>query len=465
MTEGRPLAVMMKFSLPLLIGNVAQLLYNTIDAMVVGNLIGPRALAAVGASTPIMNLFFTFYMTVGTGVSIVVAQYFGAKSKEQLSRSISTSIVLALIATLSITILGIPLSGPLLRLINVDESIFIWSRQYLMIMFLGAISVGFYNILSGILRGLGNSVFPLIVLIFTSLLNIVLVYMFVGVFRFGVVGAAAATVTAQTLSAVVCLFRLLMMRDVTAFSMRQVRLYRVMVRNILRIGLPSGIQQVILMTSATFVQSLINGIVVYDAAGVASQTIFVAAHTVFNTVDGMAMLPNQAFSLGNSTFTGQNIGAGRFDRVNRGFIIVLCTSFIVSALLVVSLWNWGGELIKMFLDMSNPDAPLILEWGVRIQRIMVWCYVGMVMIQAPSGVMRGAGDTMPVMLITIFCTVILRMPMAYIWYRSGSNWLTGGGNYNGIYWSMVICTGIAGAMSLIYFLTGRWKRRAGAIKS
>ena len=459
MTEGNPFAVMMKFSLPLLIGNIAQLLYNTVNAIIVGQLIGPEALASVGTSTPIMNLFFAFFMTVGTGVSIVVSQFYGAGSKERLTRSIGTSIILTFIATMSITALGMPLSAPLMRLINVDENIFGWSHRYLMIMFAGAIGVGFYNVLAGILRGLGDSVFPLIVLVFTSLLNIALVYLFVGVFGLGVSGAAIATVTAQTLSAVVCLIKLLKMRDVVPISMKTIRLHKDMAGSIFRIGLPSGIQQVILTASATFVQSLINGIVVFDANGVASQTIFLAAHTLFNTVDAMAMLPSQAFSMGCSTFTGQNIGAGNFDRVKQGFKIILGTSTAVAIILAVTLWFFSGDIMKLFIDMSRENAGDIIEWGVRIQRIMIWCYLGIALIQAPSGVMRGAGDTLPVMWITIFCTVALRVPMAYIWVRSGISELTPGGNFHGIYWSMAICTAIAGAMSMIYYLTGRWKRR------
>ena len=459
MTEGHPFAVMMKFSLPLLIGNIAQLLYNTVNAMIVGKLIGPEALASVGTSAPIMNLFFTFFMTVGTGVSVVVAQYYGAGDTTRLSRSIGTSIVLALIATLSITILGIPLSAPIMRLIKVDASIFDWSHRYLMIMFAGAIGVGFYNVLSGILRGLGDSVFPLIVLVFTSILNIILVFLFVGVFGFGVAGAAAATVTSQTVSAIVCMIKLLGMRSVVTIALKKVRLYKDMVGHILKIGLPSGIQQVILMASATFVQSLINGIVVPDAAGVASQTIFVSAHTLFNTVDAMTTLPNQAFSLGSSTFAGQNIGAGMFDRVKRGFSIILATSLAVSLILTIVIWFFGGSIIKLFLDVSGPNANEIINWGIRIQRIMVWCYIGQAFIQAPSGILRGSGDTMPVMWITIFCTVVLRIPMAYIWVRSGVSALSPGGDFNGIYWSMSICTAIAGIMSLAYYLTGRWKRR------
>ena len=459
MTVGNPLAVMLKYSIPLLIGNIAQLLYNTVNAVIVGNLIGRNALAAVGASTPVMNLFFTFYMTVGTGISIVVAQYYGAKDMERLSSSIGTSIILAFISTFSITLIGIPASGALLRAISVDESIFAWSHTYLMIMFGGAVGLGFYNVLSGIIRGLGDSVFPLIVLVITSLLNIVLVYFFVGVLGFGVAGAATATVTAQTVSAVICLIKILRMRGIITLNRGMLRPRAEMIKNILRIGLPSGIQQVILNTSETFIMSLINSVAVLDSTGNASYTIFIAAATTFTQLNAMAQLPSQAFSFGASTFAGQNIGAGNEDRVKRGFLYICMTSFAVSLIIFTVVYIWGGSVIRMFIDMGDPEAEKIIYWGVRIQRIMVWCFICNALIQAPSGILRGLGNTMPVMWITFICTVILRMPMAYLWVRFGGSAASDGGNFSGIYWSMVICTFIAGAMSMSYYLSGRWKRR------
>ena len=459
MLEGSPLAVMIKFSLPLLFGNSAQLLYNTVNAIIVGNLIGSDALASVGVSTPIMNMFFTFFMTVGTGVSTVVAQFYGAKNKEQLSRSIGTSVILTLISTLAITALGIPLSGPILRLMSVDVSVFDWAHQYLLIIFAGAVGVGFFNVLSGVLRGLGNSVFPLIVLIITSFVNIILVYLFVGIFNFGVAGAAWATVTSQTMSAVICMIKLLKMREITSFELKSAKLEKDMVKHILGIGVPSGITQVVLQTTETFVIALVSRIVVLDSTGLANQTIFIAAHTIFNQVHTMSSLPNQALNLGSSTFTGQNIGAGRFDRIKKAYSSLLIASFVVATALMAALWIWGEALLKLFIDMSAPNAALVIEWGVKIQRVMIWCLYGNVLINVPSGVMRGAGDTLPAMAIALFCTVLLRLPMAYIWVGTSVSEANPGGTYHGIYWSMVICTAIAGILSVIYYATGRWKRK------
>jgi putative MATE family efflux protein len=458
MTEGNPLAVMLRFSLPLLIGNIAQLLYNTVNAIIVGNLVGPNALSSVSVSTPIQNIFFTFFMTVGTGVSIVVAQYFGAKDREKVSLSVGNAITLALIATLSISLIGVPLAGSLLRLNKVNATILPDARTYLMIMFAGAIGVGFYNILSGILRGLGDSVFPLRVLVGTSLLNIGLVYLFVGVFELGVAGAAIATVTAQTLSAAVCLYKIMRMKSVLDLNRDVLRPRKYMVWHILRIGLPSGVQQVILGSSAFIVNGLVNGILVLDANRLVSDTIFVSAAAAFTQTDAIANLPSQAFSMGGSTFAGQNIGAGRLDRVKQGFKIISVMCLAMSAIIFTVIYIWGGELIKLFVKADDPDYGKIVEWGKWIQRIYVYTYIEMAILQPASGVLRGAGDTMPVMWITIFCTVVLRIPMAWLWVtQSGDQSM--GGNASGIYWSMVICFGIAAALSLGYYLSGRWKRK------
>ena len=458
MTTGRPLAAIMRFSLPLLLGNVAQLMYGMVNARVLGTLVGPGALAAVGASMPIQNLFFVFFMTVGSGVSIVVAQYFGAKDKEKLSNSIGSAMIMTLIATTSVAAAGIPLSGIILNATGVAEEIFPWARQYLMIMFAGSIGVGFYNVMAGMLRGMGDAMFPLLVLICTSLINIVLNQLLVGVLDMEVAGSALATVISQTLSAFACLYRLMKMKDVVEISRRTLRLKKEYVKHILRIGLPVGVQQTVLTTSAVFVQALINGIFVMDITGMMTNTIFVASAAAFDQVEAAAMLPRQALSFGGSTFAGQNIGAGRFDRVKTGFRVLLITCIITSALLFTLIYFLGGRLIGWFIDSYDANFYIIVEWGVRIQRIMIWNYFIIAFMQAAIGIMRGAGDTFSVMVITIIATVFMRVPMAYIWVTLGRDELNPGGNWTGIYWSMVICTGVASALCMLYYLSGRWKK-------
>ncbi|MDR1065789.1 MAG: MATE family efflux transporter [Oscillospiraceae bacterium] len=460
MTVGRPLSAMMWFAVPLLIGNIAQLMYNTADSIVVGRMISSNALAAVGASTPIQTLFFVFFMTVGTGVSVLVSQHFGAKDFEKLSQTVGTALTLTLIVTLFITAIGIPLSQPILRLTKVAPEIMGYARDYLLVMFIGTVGQGFYNILSGILRGMGESIFPLIVLIGTALLNVALDILFVGPLQMEVAGAAIATIICQYISAAVCLIRLLKMRETVKVSRAVLRPKKSIIAQIAKIGLPSGVQQGILSTSYIFVQSLINSIVIFDSAGMASNTIFAAINVAISKVDNIAMLPNQAFSMAGATFAGQNIGAGRLDRVKQGFKIILLTSLSVSAALIVLITLFGGDLMKLFIDINEPDGPLIIARGVPMQRIMVWCYLAMSLTQASGGVLRGAGDTFPVMCFTIIGTVFMRMPMAYFMVRASKSAEFPAGNPAGVYWSMLICfTLVAGACG-VYYATGRWKRKA-----
>ncbi|MDR0446971.1 MAG: MATE family efflux transporter, partial [Oscillospiraceae bacterium] len=417
MTVGNPLGVMMKFAVPLLIGNIAQLAYNTADSIIVGKMINNNALSAVGASSPIQTLFFVFFMTVGTGVSVAVAQYFGAKDNERLTQTIGTALTLTMIVTLFITALGIPLSRPILRMTKVAPELMKYANDYLLIMFIGTVGQGYYNILSGILRGMGEAVFPLIVLICTAVLNVLLDLLFVGPLGMEVLGAALATIICQYLSAAACLYRLTHMQGGFKGGRESLIPKLPIVRQIIRIGLPSGIQQGILSVSYIFVQSLINSVVIFDAQGLASYTIFPAINVAISRVDNIAMLPNQAFSMAGSTFAGQNIGAGRFDRVRSGFKIILLTSLSVSLTLIVLISLFGGNLMQLFINMNTPDSAIIISRGVSMQRIMVWCYLAMSLTQASSGVLRGAGDTFPVMCFTIIGTVFMRMPMAYLMVR------------------------------------------------
>ena len=462
MTQGNPLGVMMRFAVPLLIGNIAQLAYNFVNAIVVGRMVNSNALSAVGAAAPIQQLFFVFFMTVGTGVSVMIAQYFGAKDKDNFDKTVGTAITATLIVTVFITLIGIPCIVPILNTTKVtDPEMFRFAREYLFIMFLGTVGNGFYNVLSGILRGMGEAVFPLFVLIGTSILNVVLVLFFVGVVKMEVAGAALATIICQYLSAAACLIRLMKMKNVT-ITRELLRPKKEILKRIARIGLPSGVQQCILSVSSMFVQSLINSVVIVDPSGVALTTVFTAINAAITQVDQFSTLPNQAFSMAGSTFAGQNIGAGRLDRVRLGFKIILTTSLVVSGALVILISIFSGNLISLFVDVSNPNRDLIIHHGIRMQRIMVWCYLATAFTQSSSGVLRGAGDTMPMMIITIIGTVGMRMPMAYIMVRSFPSETFPAGNPAGVYWSMLICFSLVAIASFVYYLTGRWKSKAFA---
>jgi putative MATE family efflux protein len=359
MTVGSPLSSMLKFSVPLLIGNIAQLLYNTVDSIVVGQYSGMNGLSAIGASMSIQFMFAVFFMTVGTGVSVMVSQFFGAKDKERLSNTVGQSMILVLIATLLSTVLGFALAKWILTITKCPIEVLPHAIAYLRIMFLGFVGMGFYNILGGILRGLGDSMFPMLVLFGTTILNIVLDIWFVappdklwGIgLNLGVAGAAWATIIAQTLSALVCLWRLLQLKDIVSVTRKTMKLTKEISFQIFRIGIPSGLQQMIMSMSFVFVQSLINSVIIpFNGILVVENAIFVAVNTAVMRIDGFAMMPAQTFNQVASTFTGQNIGANKLDRVNKGVRICLTMAVSVSLAVVIIILIWGKGLMQMFIN-------------------------------------------------------------------------------------------------------------------
>lgn len=445
MTVGSPSKALLLFALPMLIGNIAQLLYSTVDSVIVGKYVGDLALGAIGVSGPIVNMFLILFMAIGTGVTVMVSQYFGAREYDRMGISIGNSITLILIAVVIITGAGIPLSAPLLRVTNTTADIFDMAHAYLVIMFIGAFGNGFYNIISGVLRGLGESVYPLLVLLATTILNIALDLLFVCVFKMGVAGAAWATIIAQTVSAFACLAKLFMMKDIVRLNLKMLKPVGFYTKKIIMLGLPTGVAQGILFVSILFVQSLINSM----------GSMVVACTTAVMRVDSFAMLPCQTFSMAASTYTGQNMGANRMDRVRQGTKAVVAMSLTASVALVALLLIFGKFALSWFTDTQA-----VIDMGYHMICIMSVAYIVMAFMQCFGGVMRGAGDTMATMWITICVNVVVRIPAAYIWayFTRSAEWPTG--SPDSIYASMVIAW-IAGAVITIsYYCTGRWKKKA-----
>lgn len=398
MTRGGPASCLIQFSVPLLLGNLAQQLYNTVDSIVVGHYIGDSALAAVGASGPMFNLLLVLFIGISTGATIMVSQYFGAKQKDLLSASVGTTITLTFLAGVLIMATGPFLTKPFMTLLRTPPDIFHMSCDYLAIIFVGILGVAYYNIVSGILRGLGDSFMPLFFLLVTCVLNIVLDILFVASFGWGVAGVAWATVIAQAVSAVLCLLRLVHMRETLTIRFETLKLKKDMVWRLTRLGLPSGLTQAIFSMAAIVVQSLTNSF----------GTTIIACSTVVMRVDGFAMMPNFTFGTAMTTFAGQNIGAGRIDRVEEGTKDGMRLGLIVSVVLVVLILLFGAPLMRLFTD-----TPEVVTLGMRFMRILAVGYVAMAIQQILSGVMRGAGDTMTPMWISLLTTVVMRVPIAY----------------------------------------------------
>lgn len=445
MTQGQPGRQIVAFTIPMLIGNIAQQLYNTVDSIVVGKYVGDNALAAVGSAGPILNLLLVLFVGISVGAGIMVSQYFGAKQREELSKSIGCCMTMTIVATIFVMVLAPLVTMPLLRLLKTPDSIIGWCDSYLMILFMGIAGMAFYNILGGILRGLGDSVSALIYLLVATGINIVLDLLFVAVFKMGVAGVALATVIAQWISAFMAFLKLRRMRDIFDMEKKYMVPEKQYMLNLVRLGLPSGITQAIFSMSMIVVQSLTNSF----------GEQFIAANVIVMRVDGFAMMP--AFSFGNAmtTYAGQNIGAKKMDRVvqgtKEGTAIAVGTSAVITLLILL----FGRYLMAIFTDTSE-----LVELSFSMMKILAVGYIAMEVTQCLSGVMRGAGDTVTPMWISMITTVVIRVPLAYgIAYMTRSPELPGG-NSACIFISLLISWILGACITTFFYALGRWKKKA-----
>ncbi len=399
MSQGAPWKRILEFSIPMLLGNIAQQLYNTADSVIVGYYVGDNALAAVGSASPILNLLLALFVGISTGAGILVSQSFGARNREELSKGIGNCISLTFLATIAIMIIGPIITMPLLTLLKTPDSIIGWCADYLNIYFFGIIGFFFYNMLSGILRGLGDSVSALGFLLLAAALNVVLDILFVAGFGMGVPGVSLATVISQAVSAVFCFLKLMRMGEHFDLNKSTIRLDREVAMRIIGIGIPSGITQAIMSMSMMVVQSLTNSM----------GEMVIAANVIIMRVDGFAMMPNFSFGQAMSVYTGQNVGAGKFDRVNQGVKQGSVIALAFAAAIVVVLMFLNKYLFGFFTKTTA-----LIDLAGQMMRIMAVGYICMAVTQVLGGVMRGCGNTVTPMWISILSTVVIRVPIAYL---------------------------------------------------
>ena len=398
MTLGAPWKRILEFSIPMLLGNIAQQLYNTADSVIVGIYVGDNALAAVGSASPILNLLLALFVGISTGAGIVVSQSFGARDREGLSRGIGNCITLTFIATIAIMIIGPIITRPLLTLLDTPDSIFEWCADYLNIYFLGIIGFFFYNMLSGILRGLGDSVSALGFLLLAAFLNVVLDIYFVASLNMGVAGVSLATVLSQAISAVFCFVKLMKMKQHFDMNKSTLKLRKEVAMRIINIGIPSGITQAIMSMSMMIVQSLTNSM----------GEMVIAANVIIMRVDGFAMMPNFSFGQAMSVFTGQNVGAGKWDRVQKGVRqgTAIAQAF---AIVIVAVLLFASKYL--FAIFTTTQA--LIDLAGEMMKIMAAGYIAVAITQSLGGTMRGCGNTVTPMWISVISTVIIRVPVAY----------------------------------------------------
>ena len=443
MTQGAPWKRIMEFAVPMLLGNLAQQLYNTADSIIVGIYVGDNALAAVGSAMPILNLILALLVGIATGASIAISQSYGAGDRDGLSRSVGNCITLAFIATAIAMVIGHAITRPFLEMLDTPASIIDWCTEYLHIFFYGIAGTIFYNILAGILRGLGDSFTALLFLLVSAALNVGMDILFVAQFNMGVPGVALATVLAQAISAVLCFWKLMRMRNVFDMKARNLKLSKAHASRILQLGMPSGITQAIMATAGMVVQSLTNSM---------GETV-IACCVIVMRVDGFAMLPNLTFGETMGVYTGQNVGAGKFDRVKQGVKQGSLLALLFASIITVVLLFFGRYLFAIFTKTDE-----LIDLAVRMMRILAFGYLAMSVTQSLGGVMRGAGDTMTPMWISIISTIGLRAPIAY-----GIAHLTRTAEYpkgqpQAIFLSLMISWTLGAFMSFLAFRRGKWKK-------
>ena len=445
MTEGTPWKKIVAFAIPLLIGNIAQQLYNTADSVIVGKYVGDLALAAVGGCGPLINLLIVLFVGISTGAGIMVAQYFGARRKEDLSGAVGTCMVLTLIASLFMMVVGTAISEPMLRLVDTPAETFDMCLSYLRIYFLSIGGMGFYNILAGILRGMGDSISALKYLIVAALLNVVLDLIFVANFGLGVQGVAIATAIAQIISACLSARKLFSMRDVMHLEKRHFKVNKTYAMQLVRLGLPSGLAQAVMSCSALVVQSLTNS---FGAT-------FVACNTIVMRVDGFVMMPNFSFGNAMTTYTGQNIGAGRVDRVEQGVKDGLKLIIGTATAIVLCIVLFGPILMGFFTNTQS-----LIDMSTKMMRIVAPGYIAFAITQSLSGVMRGAGDTTTPMWISFFTTIAVRVPMAYLFAYLSRSAEHPNGNPISVFASLLCSWVIGCVINIIAYRRGKWRSKA-----
>ena len=445
LTKGTPWKGILWFTLPMIIGNVAQQLYSTVDSVVVGRYIGDNALAAVGSAMPILNMLLVLFIGISAGVNIMVSQYFGAQNRKSLSYTIGNGITVTAIACVILIVVAAPLIRPALTMLNTPVAIIDDCADYLMVSVIGIAGMAYYNILSGIIRGMGDSFSVLIYLLVATVINIVLDIYFVAVIKMGVLGVALATVIAQGISSALCLIKLAKMNEYFDFGWGYLKPVLQYVKTIIKLGLPSGLTQAIFSSAMIVVQSLTNQF----------GEQFIAANVVIMRVDGFAMMPNFSFGMALTTYAGQNVGAKLYERVEQGAKQGTLLAVLFSAVITGIILLFGKALMGIFTETQA-----LVDLSYKLMKLLAVGYIAVAVTQSLSGIMRGAGDTVTPMWISLITTVLVRVPVAY-----GISFLTRTpelpfGRQECIQISLLFSWVLGAVITAIFYRFGKWKDKA-----
>ena len=393
MCDGAIWRHIVNFAIPMLLGLIFQQLYNTVDSIVVGNFVSKEALAAVGSSTSIINTLIGIFNGFSTGAGVVISQKFGAGEMDKVRDTVHTTMVFMALLSIVFTVLGIALVKPLLNMMSTPDDVFGEAKVYLTIYFAGVSGLMIYNTGAGIMRAVGDSRRPLYFLLFSAVVNTILDLVFVLVFHMGVAGVAWATIIAQFMSAILVVIVLMRAKGAYRLELGSLRMSKPLLSQVLRIGLPTSIQSGLTSFSNVFVQSYVNQ---FGSA-------CMAGWSAYNKLDAFLGLPAQATSMAVTTFSGQNMGAGKYKRVARGLYVTLGITVGITVVLMVPLMIFAQPLTALF--NSDPD---VLYYGVMFVRLMIPFYLFLCVFNTYAGVLRGTGDATAPMLLLLGSFVVFR---------------------------------------------------------
>ncbi len=434
MTQGNPYSQIIAFALPIFLSQVFQQLYNTADTLIVGRFLGTNALAAVSSSGTLIFLLVSFFNGTSMGAGVVVSKYFGAKDNDKISRAIHTNIVFSLLCGVVLTLVGVFLTPTFLVWMKTDPDVLPEAIEYFRYFFLGSLAMIMYNACRGIMSALGDSKRPLYYLIFSSLLNVALDVLFVAGFGWGVWSAAVATVLSQAASVVLCLRHLLVKDQIYSIQLKKLRIDGDMLLEIIRYGLPAGVQNSVIAFANTIVQTQINSFGKYATA----------AYGTHGKIEGFAFLPIVSFNMAISTFISQNLGAGLHDRVKQGARFGIVAAVLMAELVGVLCYIFAPQLIGLF--DSNAE---VIRLGTMQARTVSLFFFLLAYSHSIAAVCRGAGKAFVPMFIMLGVWCVLRI--CYIAYVSHTF-----GELSYIYWAYPITWAISSVMYLIYYLKGDW---------
>lgn len=464
LTQGSILSKLLRFALPLMAANLVNQLYNVVDTVIVGYAVGDHGIAAVGLSFPFMMLFNALFMGVSMGGNIVISQMYGAKNMERLNKAVNTTVFLAFLMGIAITGIGLACTRPLLRLLNTPAEIINDAATYLMIIFGGTVGNLFFNLSSGILRGMGDSRWPLYAIILSTVSNILLDLLLSVVLEMGVAGVAIATIICHFASGIVLLVRINSGKYGMKVSLSQtLKPDGDIAKTVFRLGMPSGLQGVAMSMGGLIMQGFGNN---FGAE-------FVTANAVIQRVDGFAIMPLMGLGMATTTFSGQNIGAGNIKRAQKGVYVALGTILTIAVVMGFVMWFAGAPIIRLF-NVSDH----VLEMGLRGIRWICFFYAFMGVDHAVAGAMRGAGAAVrPVVnsFITQGCRLILTYLLAVVPLNRAIHAAVEAGSYTSfeiakaagvgldgyinVYYVMSIGMVLGAVLNFLYFKFGNWKNK------